>query len=256
MRSIVTGSRRCGCRRSQALADICSRSVNTDRPAREVIATDFPQYEHCTEQILPLLTAIHDPQAGRGLLDFDDLLVAWRALLAEPVVGARLRARWDHVLVDEYQDVNQIQVDIVTALRPDGLGLTVVGDDAQAVYGFRGAPGSHLFDLAVTLPRRDVVRLERNFRSVQPLLDLANVIRPAGDAAQQIVLRADRDGRRRGRPLHHCYDADDQARLRSRRGARGTPGRAAAARSGGADARSQSQPSSSSSSLRIGASRS
>ena len=83
------------------------------------------------------------------------------------------------MLVDEYQDVNQIQVDIVAALRPDGLGLTVVGDDAQAIYGFRGADPAHLTDLASTLPGVTIVRLERNFRSRQPLLDLANTVRPA-----------------------------------------------------------------------------
>src|SRR5690606_40758155 len=71
-------------------------------------------------------------------------LIAWRALVADPDVGARLRARWDWVLVDEYQDVNQLQVDIVRGLAPDGRGLTVVGDDAQAIYGFRGAGAGHL----------------------------------------------------------------------------------------------------------------
>ena len=198
---------------SQTLADICSRSVNTNRPAREVIALDFPQHQHCTEQVLALLTEFMARKRAGGLLDFDDLLVAWRALLHAPVVGERLRQRWDHVLVDEYQDVNQIQVDIVTALRPDGFGLTVVGDDAQAVYGFRGASGSHLFDIAATVPDATIVRLEHNFRSVQPLLDLANAIRPTGDADQQIVLRADRDSTAACRPiLHRCYDADDQAR--------------------------------------------
>ena len=198
---------------SQALADICSRAVNTNRPAREVIALDFPQYEHCTAQILSLLAAFMARKRSGGLLDFDDLLVTWRALLHDAIVGARLRERWDHVLVDEYQDVNKIQVDIVTALRPTGRGLTVVGDDAQAVYGFRGASGSHLFDLAATMPAATIVRLERNFRSVQPLLELANVIRPAGDAAHQIVLHADRCSTSAARPaLYRCYDADDQAR--------------------------------------------
>jgi DNA helicase-2/ATP-dependent DNA helicase PcrA len=198
---------------SQVLADVCSRSVNTHRPARDVIGQDFPQYEHCTEQIVPLLREFMTRKRAAGLLDFDDLLVTWRALLADSLVGARLRGRWDHVLVDEYQDVNQIQVDIVTALRPDGRGLTVVGDDAQAVYGFRGASGSHLLDLAATMPGATVVRLENNFRSVQPLLDLANVVRPVSDEAQRIVLRADRDSMAAARPaLYTCYDADDQAR--------------------------------------------
>jgi DNA helicase-2/ATP-dependent DNA helicase PcrA len=198
---------------SQALADICSRAVNTHRPARAVIAADFPQYEHCTEQILPLLGEFMARKRSAGLLDFDDLLIAWRALLGHPAVAQRLQDRWRHVLVDEYQDVNQIQVDIVAAMRPAGRGLTVVGDDAQAVYGFRGASGNHLLDLATTVRHATVVRLEDNFRSVQPLLDLANVVRPVGADDQRIVLRARRSDAAAPRPaLQTCYDADDQAR--------------------------------------------
>ena len=127
----------------------------------------------------------------RGLFDFDDLLLAWRELLANPVLGDRLRARWDYVFVDEYQDVNQVQVDIVSTLRTEGRGLTVVGDDAQAVYGFRGARSGHLLDLAHSLPDAQVIRLERNFRSLQPMLDLANIVRPGSDE-QQLILHADR----------------------------------------------------------------
>jgi DNA helicase-2/ATP-dependent DNA helicase PcrA len=192
---------------AQAMADICSRSINTGRPARDVIALDFPQYEHATEQILALLNQFMTRKRQAGLLDFDDLLLTMRALLADPVVGERIRARWDHVLVDEYQDVNQIQVDIVTALRPNGSGLTVVGDDAQAVYGFRGAHSAHLLDAATRYPDTTVVRLETNFRSVQPVLDLANLVRPAGDQAHSLQLRAARDSADASRPiLRVCYD--------------------------------------------------
>jgi DNA helicase-2/ATP-dependent DNA helicase PcrA len=152
----------------------------------------------------------------RGLLDFDDLLLGWRALLADPVVGERLRSRWDHVLVDEYQDVNQVQVDIVAGLRPGGRGLTVVGDDAQAVYGFRGAACHHLLALASTVDGAAVVTLERNFRSRQPVLDLANVVRPG---PTRLRLRADRadgadgaDGPAARPALVRCYDAADEAR--------------------------------------------
>ena len=130
--------------RAATLADIYSRSVNTGRPAREVISTDYPWCEPHADRIMALLKDFVARKRSRALLDFDDLLLAWRALLAQPAVGERLIGRWDHVLVDEYQDVNQIQVDIVAGLRPDGRGLTVVGDDAQAVYGFRGAHSGHL----------------------------------------------------------------------------------------------------------------
>jgi DNA helicase-2/ATP-dependent DNA helicase PcrA len=114
--------------------------------------------------------------------------------------------------VDEYQDVNQIQVDIVSGLRPAGRGLTVVGDDAQAVYGFRGATSGHLLDLAYTYSDCAVVRLERNFRSRQPVLDLANVIRPdEGDG--RLTLHADRAGEGHKPRLVRCYDAGEEARL-------------------------------------------
>ena len=134
--------------RAATLLDIYSRAVNTGRPARDVIAAEFRWVEPHVEQVMELFRGLCRPQAGARLLDFDDLLLAWRACCADPVLGPAIAGRWDHVLVDEYQDVNQIQVDIVRALRPDGPGLTVVGDDAQAVYGFRGADSAHLLDLS------------------------------------------------------------------------------------------------------------
>jgi len=196
---------------SRALADVYTRAVNTGRPAREVIDDEFPW---CLDHVEPINALFGDFVArkrARGLLDFDDLLIAWRALLADPDVGARLRARWDWVLVDEYQDVNRVQVDIVRLLRPDGAGLTVVGDDAQAIYGFRGASGAHLYDLYTALPGTRLVRLQRNFRSTQPVLELANVIRPGRDETA-LRLRADRSERGVRPRLVTCANADDEAR--------------------------------------------
>src|SRR5262249_9521123 len=156
------------------IADIYTRAVNTGRAAREVVSTDFPWCGPHVEQVLDVLKSYVARKRKRGLLDFDDLLLYWRTLLNQPAIAERLRLRWEHVLVDEYQDVNQVQVDIVTALCPDGRGLTVVGDDGQAVYGFRGASSDHLLALNDAFPDATVVKLERNFRSRQPLLDLAN----------------------------------------------------------------------------------
>ncbi|MGX7681791.1 ATP-dependent helicase [Jatrophihabitans sp. DSM 45814] len=197
--------------RAATLADIYSRSVNTARPARDVITTDYPWCEPHAEQIMLLLKDFVARKRARGMMDFDDLLLAWRALLAQPAIAELLIDRWDHVLVDEYQDVNQIQVDIVTGLRPAGKGLTVVGDDAQAVYGFRGATSGHLLDLADSLPQAKIIRLQRNFRSRQPLLDLANVIRPGEDG--RLTLHADRTGKGRRPRLVRCYDAAEEARF-------------------------------------------
>ncbi len=196
--------------RGGTLVDMYSRAVNTARPAREVIADAFPWCEPHTPAILDLFRAYVARKRAQSLLDFDDLLLGWRALLSDPAVGPTIAARWDHVLVDEYQDVNQIQVDIVGLLRPGGAGLTVVGDDAQAVYGFRGADSRHLLDLSAQLPDAQTVCLEQNFRSRQRILDLANVVRPHA-GGPPLRLRSDRDGGRKPR-LVRCYDAAAEAR--------------------------------------------
>jgi DNA helicase-2/ATP-dependent DNA helicase PcrA len=198
--------------RAATIADVYTRSVNTGRPARDVIATDFPWAEPHTEAVLAVLKAYVARKRQRGLLDFDDLLLYWRSLLGQPALAERLRRRWDHVLVDEYQDVNRVQVDIVTGLCPDGRGLTVVGDDAQAVYGFRGASSDHLLALHHALPGATLVKLERNFRSRQPLLDLANVVRP-GTGAHRVALHADRPGGGRRPRVVRCHDAGEEARV-------------------------------------------
>lgn len=198
--------------RAATLVDIYSRAVNTGTPARRLIKTEFGWVQPHADAVLDLFRAYITRKRDRGLLDFDDLLLAWRSLLADPVIGPQLAGRWDHVLVDEYQDVNATQMDIVRALRPGGQGLTVVGDDAQAIYGFRGSDHAHLQSLLDDLPDVTVVRLERNFRSHQPLLDLANVVRPGVDEAERrIVLRSDRAQGRRPR-LVRTHDAPAEAR--------------------------------------------
>jgi DNA helicase-2/ATP-dependent DNA helicase PcrA len=196
---------------SQALADLYSRAINTGRPARELMSAEFPWCIERADEIVGLFRAFMARKRQRGLLDFDDLLLCWRALLTDPTTGPRLQGRWDWVLVDEYQDVNQVQVDIVTALRPAGAGLTVVGDDAQAIYGFRGASGDHLHELHAARPDSTLVRLQRNFRSTQPVLDLANVVRP-GDGDMRLQLTADRDARAAKPQLVRCADTDGESR--------------------------------------------
>jgi DNA helicase-2/ATP-dependent DNA helicase PcrA len=197
--------------RGETLVDIYSRAVNTGVPAREVIASVAPWCAPHTDAILELFTGYVARKRERGLLDFDDLLLSWRALLSDPTLGPAIASRWSHVLVDEYQDVNQIQVDIVRLLCPDGTGLTVVGDDAQAIYGFRGADSRHLIALRDELPTARTICLEQNFRSRQRILDLANVVRPDG-GGPRLRLRSTREGGPRPR-LVRCPDAATEARL-------------------------------------------
>jgi len=196
--------------RGDTLLDIYSRSVNTAQPARDVIAAHFPWCDPHMDALLDLFRAYVARKRAQSLVDFDDLLLGWRALLADPRLGPAMAQRWDHVLVDEYQDVNQIQVDIVNLLCPGGVGLTVVGDDAQAVYGFRGADSRHLLCLSASFPDARTVCLEQNFRSRQRILALANAIRPSAGGVQ-LRLRSERDGGPRPR-LVRCHDASAEAR--------------------------------------------
>jgi DNA helicase II / ATP-dependent DNA helicase PcrA len=196
--------------RSSTLVDIYSRCINTGKPLRDVLPIDFPWCQPHLAAIAELFAGFTQRKRQGGLLDFDDLLLYWRALLSEGALGAHLAGQFDYVLVDEYQDVNSLQVDIIRLLAPSGRGLTVVGDEAQAVYGFRGADSRHLRELVLELPDASMVRLEKNFRSRQAILDVANIVRPAGDGGA-VRLFSDRGPGPRPR-LARCHDAPAEAR--------------------------------------------
>ncbi len=196
--------------RAGACADIYTRCVNTGRPVSEVVAASFPWCVPFTAELASLFRAYTARKRDRHLLDFDDLLLLWQAALADPAAGPVLRGMFDAVLVDEYQDVNTVQASIVRLLQPDGKQLTCVGDDAQAIYGFRGADPAHLRQLAADYPGLDIVRLHRNYRSRQGVLDLANLIRPSAPGLD-LTLTGDRGGGV-APLLVRCHDEATQAR--------------------------------------------
>ena len=196
--------------RGPVCADIYTRCVNTGRPVKEVILAGFPWCADFAGQLGALFRAFVAHKRSHGLVDFDDLLLLWRAALADAAAGPALRGLFDAVLVDEYQDVNTVQADIVRLLMPGGNGLTCVGDDAQAVYGFRGADPAHLRALGATFPGLAVVRLGRNYRSREAILALANTIRPQADGLE-LTLTGDR-GSGPAPLLVRCHDEATQAR--------------------------------------------
>ena len=196
--------------RAAACADIYTRCVNTGRPVSEVVTASFPWCAPFTGQLAGLFRAYTARKRARHLLDFDDLLLLWQAALADPAAGPVLRGMFDAVLVDEYQDVNAVQASIVRLLQPDGKQLTCVGDDAQAIYGFRGADPAHLRQLAAGYAGLEIVRLDRNYRSRQGILDLANLIRPSAPGLD-LTLTGDR-GPGMAPLLVRCHDEATQAR--------------------------------------------
>jgi DNA helicase-2/ATP-dependent DNA helicase PcrA len=196
--------------RAPVCADIYTRCVNTHTTIEQVVRAGFPWCTDFTGQLAALFRGYLTHKRQHGLVDFDDLLLQWRAALADPAAGSVLRGLFDAVLVDEYQDVNAVQADIVRLLQPDGSGLTCVGDDAQAVYGFRGADPAHLRALAGSYPDLAVVRLETNYRSKREVLRLANAIRPQSGGLE-LALTADRGAGQRPL-LVRCHDEATQAR--------------------------------------------
>ncbi len=197
--------------RKATLLDVYSRAVNTGTPLSEVLAATVPWAADRVDDVAALCRGYVARKRALGLLDFDDLLLHWRAAVLDPSVGPGLREGLDHVLVDEYQDVNALQVDVLAALRGDDPRLTVVGDDAQAVYGFRGADARHILEFPLVFPGAATVVLGRNYRSGQPLLDLANVVAAEAPEGFTAVLRAAPDAPVAARPtLWRCRDEDEQ----------------------------------------------
>jgi DNA helicase-2/ATP-dependent DNA helicase PcrA len=189
--------------------DIYSRCVNAQKPLPEVLVQSFPWCEPSCEGLRRLFARYTDSKEEQQVLDYDDLLLFWRALLADPAAGARVRERFDHVLVDEYQDTNALQADIVALLRPGGCGITCVGDDAQAIYGFRAATVRNILDFEHRFPAARVLTLERNYRSTAPILAATNAVIAEAAERRDKALWTERTGG--ARPLLiTCRDEDEQ----------------------------------------------
>ena len=163
--------------RKQTLFDIFSRTVNTLIPLKDVLKTEYPHYEDYLEDIQRLQMAYEQYKAHHNLMDYDDLLVYLRKLLHDADhVRLALSDRFKYIMVDEYQDTNHLQAEIVRLLARKHGNVMVVGDDAQSIYSFRGATIRNILDFPEQFPGCRIVKLEENYRSTQPILDLTNEI--------------------------------------------------------------------------------
>jgi DNA helicase-2/ATP-dependent DNA helicase PcrA len=178
---------------------IYSRAVNAARPLEEVLARQFPWCAAWQADLRTLFDAYVGAKQAQHVLDYDDLLLYWGELMRVPELAADVGALFDHVLVDEYQDTNALQAAILAGLKPDGAGLMVVGDDAQAIYGFRAADVRNILDFPARFqPPATIVRLEQNYRSTQPILAAANAVMALARDQFAKTLRSERRGG--GRP--------------------------------------------------------
>ncbi|HJX07647.1 MAG TPA: ATP-dependent helicase, partial [Actinomycetota bacterium] len=182
--------------RKETLAQIHSRVVNAGEKLDAVVERHYPW---CTEEvdgIREIFRAYTARKREQQTLDYDDLLLFWKALASAPTTGPDVAAMFDHILVDEYQDTNAVQADILESMRPEGTprNLTVVGDDAQAIYGFRAATVHNILAFPERFHGTTLVKLERNYRSTTPILDLSNAVIAASAQRHEKSLWTDRAG--------------------------------------------------------------
>ncbi len=168
-----TGKRRFP--RKDTLGAICSRTVNAGEKLATVVRRDFPWCEQEAEAIGSIFRRYVERKRAQNVLDYDDLLLYWSALMQAPA-GARVSGLFEHVLVDEYQDTNGMQADILEGLSRGTRNLTVVGDDAQAIYSFRSATVRNILEFPERFPGATVVKLERNYRSTPAILEATNAV--------------------------------------------------------------------------------
>ncbi len=161
---------------------IYSRCVNTERPLSETLDTTYPWCSDWSDELAELFRYYVLRKQQSQTLDYDDLLLYWSHLVAEKEFAEQIGSSFDHVLVDEYQDTNRVQAKILNALKPDGNGITVVGDDAQSIYSFRAAEVENILGFPDQfMPAAQVITLEQNYRSTQPILDSANCLIAEGE---------------------------------------------------------------------------
>jgi DNA helicase-2/ATP-dependent DNA helicase PcrA len=194
------------------LGALYSRTVNTGIPLVDVMHETTPWCVDSSDEVASIFTAFVARKRSLGLLDFDDLLLYWRAAAQDESLGRQLGADYDHILVDEFQDVNLLQLDVLVGLRRTDSRLTIVGDDAQAIYGFRGATARFLLDAELFFDGLTTITLDVNYRSSAAILEVANAIAAEAPEGFSSVLREETPVAGAAPPLLvHCTDERHQS---------------------------------------------
>ena len=203
---------------------IYSRVVNADESIDDAVVTQFPWCREWNAELKTLFGAYVEAKQKQNVLDYDDLLWLWAEAMNEPAIAREVGARFDHVLVDEYQDTNKLQARILLAMKPDGRGVTVVGDDAQSIYSFRAADVRNILEFPKAFtPEARLVTLEQNYRSTAPILDASNAVIDLASARYTKNLRTTRAGgvapklvSVRDEAAQACYIAENVLEARER----------------------------------------
>lgn len=195
--------------RKQTLVSIYSRAVNAQEKLAAVLQAHFPWCADDRDGIASIFDVYAQRKREHNVLDYDDLLLFWNALACAPGVGDRVADRFEHILVDEYQDTNAIQGEILRNLRRRCRNIMVVGDDAQSIYSFRAATIRNILDFPTHFPGTRVVTLEQNYRSTQPILEASNAVMQQATERYTKDLWSQRPSEQRP-VLIHCLDEANQ----------------------------------------------
>ena len=197
--------------KKETIAAVYSRTVNARTPLTETVEERFPWVLDHVDALREIFRAYTARKKEHNVVDYDDLLLYWNALLESPA-GGTVRGLFDHILVDEYQDTNRSQAEILRSICGDDGNLTVVGDDAQAIYSFRGATVENILEFPDTYENATVVTLEQNYRSTPQILNAANAVIEASQETFQKELWTERSAGRMP-DLITCFDESAQAEL-------------------------------------------
>ncbi len=163
--------------RKQTVAEIFSMAVNKQTTVPDLIEREYPHLADSLDDLLRLYEGYVGYKSNKTLVDYDDLLTRLKDLLANHEdVRRRLSDRYRYIMVDEYQDTNHLQSRVVRLLATSHDNVAVVGDDAQSIYSFRGADFRNIMDFPAIFPGARIIKLEENYRSTQPILNLTNEI--------------------------------------------------------------------------------
>ena len=172
--------------------DIYSRCVNSQSPIAKILEDHFPYCREWSKELTSLFVRYAQAKMEQVCLDYDDLLLYCYHMAQIPAIAQKIRAQFDHIFVDEYQDTNVLQAGILHGFFPTGEGLTVVGDDAQSIYSFRSASVDNILDFPAQFsPKAKVISLTQNYRSHQKILDLSNALLSEGSEGYKVELFSD-----------------------------------------------------------------
>ena len=162
--------------KKDTIKNIISMSVNKHSSVEEIIEKEYPHLVEYSEYIKNVKSKYVKYKIEKNYLDYDDMLVYLKKLLEDDAIRKAVASKYKYIMVDEYQDTNRLQGDISYLLAKAHKNIMVVGDDAQSIYGFRGATHKNIMDFPVMFPGCAIIKLEENYRSTQPILDAANSV--------------------------------------------------------------------------------